>query len=216
MPSGPKITSCRYWAKGLPEIISTSAPQTSVASEYIQAVAGLVAQRHLGELVHELQHAVGAAHRADLQLAVDLVDRVLDADAGQAAAIGEAGGVAEHVAEADRARRRLGDHVVALAGDPHAVVLPRRDVAADRVADHPEHHRLLRRRQYEAFIKQSFRTDESPGLFTWQTGPTLEELVDDGLIAETTDIWTEAIDNGWVSEDLATTTPSTASSTAFR
>ena len=57
--------------------------------------------------------------------------------------------------------------------------------------------------QYEAFIKQSFRTDESPGLFTWQTGPTLEELVDDGLIAETTDIWTEAIDNGWVSEDLA-------------
>lgn len=57
--------------------------------------------------------------------------------------------------------------------------------------------------QYEAFIRQSFRTDESPGLFTWQTGPTLKELVDDGLIAETTDIWTEAIDNGWVSEDLA-------------
>jgi multiple sugar transport system substrate-binding protein len=57
--------------------------------------------------------------------------------------------------------------------------------------------------QYEAFIRQSFRTDESPGLFTWQTGPTLKELVDDGLIAETTDIWTEAIENGWVSEDLA-------------
>jgi len=57
--------------------------------------------------------------------------------------------------------------------------------------------------QYEAFIKQSFRTNESPGLFTWQTGPTLQELVEDGLIAETTDIWDEAIENGWVSEDLA-------------
>lgn len=57
--------------------------------------------------------------------------------------------------------------------------------------------------QYEAFIRQSFRTDEAPGLFTWQTGPTLAELVEDGLIAETTDIWTEAIENGWVSADLA-------------
>lgn len=57
--------------------------------------------------------------------------------------------------------------------------------------------------QYEAFIRQSFRTNESPGLFTWQTGPTLAELVEDGLIAETTDIWQEAIDEGWVSEDLA-------------
>jgi multiple sugar transport system substrate-binding protein len=57
--------------------------------------------------------------------------------------------------------------------------------------------------QYEAFIKQSFRTKESPGLFTWQTGPTLQELVEAGLIAETTDIWDEAIENGWVSEDLA-------------
>lgn len=56
--------------------------------------------------------------------------------------------------------------------------------------------------QYQAFIKQSFRTQESPGLFTWATGPQLAELVDDGLIAETTDIWDEAISNGWVSEDL--------------
>lgn len=56
--------------------------------------------------------------------------------------------------------------------------------------------------QYEAFIRQSFRTDESPGLFTWATGPQLKELVDEGLIAETTDIWNEAIEEGWVSEDL--------------
>lgn len=59
--------------------------------------------------------------------------------------------------------------------------------------------------QYDAFIKQSFRTDKSPGLFTWQTGPSLAELVDEGLIAETTDIWTKAVEEGWVSEDLRET-----------
>lgn len=57
--------------------------------------------------------------------------------------------------------------------------------------------------QYDAFIKQSFRTNKSPGLFTWHTGQSLKELVDEGLIAETTDIWKKAIDEGWVSEDLA-------------
>jgi len=57
--------------------------------------------------------------------------------------------------------------------------------------------------QYDAFIKQSFRTSKSPGLFTWHTGQSLKELVDEGLIAETTDIWKKAIDEGWVSEDLA-------------
>ncbi|MCD0447489.1 extracellular solute-binding protein [Glycomyces sp. A-F 0318] len=59
--------------------------------------------------------------------------------------------------------------------------------------------------QYDAFIRQSFRTDKSPGLFTWQTGPSLAELVDEGLIAQTTDIWTKAVDEGWVSEDLRDT-----------
>jgi multiple sugar transport system substrate-binding protein len=56
--------------------------------------------------------------------------------------------------------------------------------------------------QYDAFIKQSFRTKESPGLFTWQTGPSLAALVEDGLVAETTDIWTDAVAQGWVSEEL--------------
>ncbi|WP_309105087.1 ABC transporter substrate-binding protein [Microbacterium sp.] len=56
--------------------------------------------------------------------------------------------------------------------------------------------------QYDAFIKQSFRTAKSPGLFTWHTGDSLKQLVDEGLVAETTDIWTKAVDEGWVSEDL--------------
>ena len=59
--------------------------------------------------------------------------------------------------------------------------------------------------QYDAFIKQSFRTAKSPGLFTWQTGSSLTELVDEGLLAETTDIWTTAVDEGWVTEDLRET-----------
>lgn len=56
--------------------------------------------------------------------------------------------------------------------------------------------------QYDAFIKQSFRTSQTPGLFTWHTGDSLKELVDQGLVAETTDIWSTAVDEGWVSADL--------------
>ena len=56
--------------------------------------------------------------------------------------------------------------------------------------------------QYDAFIKQSFRTAKSPGLFTWHTGDSLKQLVDEGLVAETSDIWKTAIDKGWVGEEL--------------
>ena len=56
---------------------------------------------------------------------------------------------------------------------------------------------------YDAFIKQSFRTNERPDLFTWHTGDQLAQLVEQGLVAETTDIWDEAIANGYVTEELA-------------
>ena len=56
--------------------------------------------------------------------------------------------------------------------------------------------------QYDAFIKQSFRTQKSPGLFTWHTGDSLKQLVDENLVAETTDLWSKAIDEGWATEDL--------------
>jgi multiple sugar transport system substrate-binding protein len=55
---------------------------------------------------------------------------------------------------------------------------------------------------FQAFVKQSFRTNKSPGLFTWHTGGQLEELVDEGLVAETTDIWSAAIENGDVAESV--------------
>lgn len=55
---------------------------------------------------------------------------------------------------------------------------------------------------YDAFIKQSFRTDDKPDLFTWHTGDQLGELVEAGLVAETTDLWAEAAANGDVPEGL--------------
>lgn len=56
---------------------------------------------------------------------------------------------------------------------------------------------------YDAFIKQAFRTNDRPDLFTWQTGPSLAEIVDAGMVAPTTEIWDEAIANGDVDEALA-------------
>jgi multiple sugar transport system substrate-binding protein len=49
---------------------------------------------------------------------------------------------------------------------------------------------------YTAFIRSSFRTKEKPDLFTWHTGKEMEDLVDQGLVAETTDQWTKAVADG--------------------
>lgn len=57
--------------------------------------------------------------------------------------------------------------------------------------------------QYSAFIRQSFRTDEKPDLFTWHTGSELEDLVAEDLLAPTSDIWDAAIDNGDVPAAMA-------------
>ncbi|WP_113701518.1 ABC transporter substrate-binding protein [Nonomuraea lactucae] len=57
--------------------------------------------------------------------------------------------------------------------------------------------------QYQAFIKASFRTDVKPDLFTWQTGGMLAEIVKQRQVADTTDIWQEAIKAGDLSQDLA-------------
>ncbi|MBB5775717.1 ABC transporter substrate-binding protein [Nonomuraea jabiensis] len=57
--------------------------------------------------------------------------------------------------------------------------------------------------QYQAFIKASFRTNVKPDLFTWQTGGMLEEIVKQKQVADTTDIWQQAIQSGDLSKDLA-------------
>ncbi|WP_154674252.1 ABC transporter substrate-binding protein [Nakamurella lactea] len=56
--------------------------------------------------------------------------------------------------------------------------------------------------QYDAFIKQGFQTNQKPTLFTWHTGDQLKELVDQGLISETTDLWKAAEANGDVPAGL--------------
>lgn len=55
---------------------------------------------------------------------------------------------------------------------------------------------------YDTYVRQAFRTQDRPDLFTWHTGGRLQELVEQGLIAETTDIWTEAEAEGLVPEGL--------------
>jgi multiple sugar transport system substrate-binding protein len=55
---------------------------------------------------------------------------------------------------------------------------------------------------FEAFVKQSLRTNKAPGLFTWHTGGQLEELVEAGLVTETTDLWDAAIEAGDVAESV--------------
>ena len=55
---------------------------------------------------------------------------------------------------------------------------------------------------YSAFIRSSFRTKEKPDLFTWHTGKELEDLVDQGVVAETTEQWTKAVADGNIPEAL--------------
>ncbi len=45
---------------------------------------------------------------------------------------------------------------------------------------------------YDSFIKQAFRTKKIPDLFTWHTGSQMQELVDQNLLAETTELWKKA------------------------
>ena len=55
---------------------------------------------------------------------------------------------------------------------------------------------------FVAFVKQSFRTNKVPGLFTWHTGGQLEELVKQNLVSETTGIWDQAVAAGDVAPSV--------------
>lgn len=76
------------------------------------------------------------------------------------------------------------------------------DLSADSIGLSMEFTGYSDANQYDAFIRQSFRTDEKPDLFTWHTGSKLEELVGEDLLEPTSDIWAEAIENGDATEDL--------------
>lgn len=55
---------------------------------------------------------------------------------------------------------------------------------------------------YSSAIKQSISQAEAPGMFTWWTGSSLEELVKEGLVVDLTDEWDYYEKNG-VNRDLA-------------
>jgi multiple sugar transport system substrate-binding protein len=55
---------------------------------------------------------------------------------------------------------------------------------------------------YTSVIKQAFRTNEKPTLFTWNTGSRLAELVDEGVVAPTSQLWQDAIGRGDIPADL--------------
>ncbi|NJM82544.1 MAG: extracellular solute-binding protein [Tabrizicola sp.] len=50
--------------------------------------------------------------------------------------------------------------------------------------------------QYKAFIQASIAGGETPGMFTWWTGSTFEELVSTGQVAPLTDVWAEMTGDG--------------------
>ena len=98
-------------------------------------LAGLIDQRGLAELVHKAHHIVIAAKAADLQATIDMVDRVLNADAGQAAAIGQTACMAQHVTDADGAIQRLGLHGLAFARHIDPLIGPRGHKPRDRIIE---------------------------------------------------------------------------------
>lgn len=55
---------------------------------------------------------------------------------------------------------------------------------------------------YTAFVKQSLRTSQAPGMFTWHTGDQLKQLVDQNLVADTSSIWQKAVADGDVSSTI--------------
>jgi ABC-type glycerol-3-phosphate transport system substrate-binding protein len=55
---------------------------------------------------------------------------------------------------------------------------------------------------YQAFIKASLRTKVKPDLFTWATGGQLKSLVDQGAVADTSKVWADAIDRGYLTKQL--------------
>lgn len=55
---------------------------------------------------------------------------------------------------------------------------------------------------FVAFVKQSLRTPKAPDMFTWHVGDQLQQLVDQGLVAETSDQWKSAIASNWISPSV--------------
>jgi multiple sugar transport system substrate-binding protein len=55
---------------------------------------------------------------------------------------------------------------------------------------------------YQAFVKSALKTKVKPDLFTWATGPLLAQLVKSGDVADTSAMWSKAIQQGDLPKSL--------------
>jgi multiple sugar transport system substrate-binding protein len=55
---------------------------------------------------------------------------------------------------------------------------------------------------YQAFIKSSLQTPDQPDLFTWATGPLLQQLAVKGQLSSTSALWRQAIADGELPRSL--------------
>jgi len=55
---------------------------------------------------------------------------------------------------------------------------------------------------YDATVKASFRSKTKPDLFTWHTGGTMQEIVAQNQVRDTSSIWQDAISKGYLTKDL--------------
>jgi multiple sugar transport system substrate-binding protein len=56
---------------------------------------------------------------------------------------------------------------------------------------------------YQTAIQQSIRQSNAPGLFTWWSGSQLETLIQNGLLADLTDLWAQDLIPAGVNPDIA-------------
>ncbi len=55
---------------------------------------------------------------------------------------------------------------------------------------------------YQAFVKSALKTNVKPDLFTWATGPLLQQLAKSGDVADTSALWKTAIQQGDLPQGL--------------
>lgn len=55
---------------------------------------------------------------------------------------------------------------------------------------------------YQAFVKSALRTNVKPDLFTWATGPLLQQLVKSGDVSDTSGLWKSAVRSGDLPQGL--------------
>lgn len=55
---------------------------------------------------------------------------------------------------------------------------------------------------YYALVRASFRTRHKPDMFTWATGPQLDQIAEAGAVADTSDLWRRGIADGTLTRQI--------------